>query len=161
VIVWLTDNVPNVPSEWMRKHNGKSLAESSLHTEMDAMQRLLETGTVVSCLLERSAMSNFMMVLSTRNPLFAMPRKRSKYADQTGGQVMKSGKEDVATKLVDLIDQIRTRYSLAYRPSDQPAGQFCQIKLKVSPDSIVKAKRGTTGGEQVHPGPPWSRNAVL
>ena len=56
---------------------------------------------------------------------------------------MKSSKEDVATKLADLIDQIRTRYSLGYRPSaERPAGTFCQIKLTVSPDSIVKAKRG-------------------
>ena len=147
VIVWLTDNVPNVPSDWPRKHEGKSL--ESLHTEADAIQRLFETGTVVSSLLERSAMSNVMTVMFTKNPLFATRRKHHppgdvyKYADQTGGQVMKSSKEDVATKLADLIDQIRTRYSLGYRPSaEQPAGRFCQIKLTVSPDSIVKAKRG-------------------
>jgi len=136
VIVWLTDNVPNVPSD-------------GVHTEADAIRRLFETGTVVSCLLERSAMSNVMTALFTKNPIFAMRRKHHppgdvyKYAEQTGGQVMKSSKEDVATKLADLIDQIRTRYSLGYRPSvERPAGTFCQIKLTVSPDSIVKAKRG-------------------
>jgi hypothetical protein len=136
VIIWLTDNVPNVPHEGVR-------------TEADAIRRLFETGTVVSCLLERSAMSNVAMALYTKNPLFAMRRKHHppgdvyKYAEQTGGQVMKSSKEDVATKLADLIDQIRTRYSLGYRPSaEQPAGKFCQIKLTVSPDSLVKAKRG-------------------
>ena len=136
VIIWLTDNVPNVPHEGVR-------------TEEDAIRRLFETGTVVSCLLERSAMSNVMTALFTKNPLFAMRRKHHppgdvfKYAEQTGGQVMKSSKEDVASKLADLIDQIRTRYSLGYRPSaEQAAGTFCQIKLTVSPDSIVKAKRG-------------------
>ena len=55
---------------------------------------------------------------------------------------MKSGKEEVAAKLADLIDQIRTRYSLGYRASvDQPPGKFCEIKLIVSTD-VVKAKRG-------------------
>jgi Ca-activated chloride channel family protein len=144
VIVWLTDNVPNVPSE------------PSLHTEIDALHELLESGTVVSSLLERSAMSNTFMVLYTKNPVFAAVRKHHppgdvyKYAEQTGGQVMKSSKEEVAAKLADLIDQIRTRYSLGYRSSvDQPPGKFCEIKLSVSTDVVkregqvvVKAKRG-------------------
>jgi VWFA-related protein len=144
VIVWLTDNVPNVPSA------GKA------HTEIEALHELLESGTVVSALLERSAMSNAMTVLYSKNPIFAMGRKHNppgdvyKYAEQTGGQVMKSGKEEVAAKLADLIDQIRTRYSLGYRaPVEQPSGKFCEIKLKVSPDVlkregqvVVKAKRG-------------------
>ena len=88
---------------------------------------------MVSCLLERSAMSNIMTALYSKNPLFAMGRKHHppgdvyKYAEQTGGQVMKSSKEDVATKLADLIDQIRTRYSLGYRPSaEQSAGTFAR-----------------------------------
>ena len=144
VIVWLTDNVPNVPSE------------SKLHTEIDALHELLESGTVVSSLLERSAMSNTFTVLYTKNPIFAGVRKHHppgdvyKYAEQTGGQVMKSGKEEVAAKLADLIDQIRTRYSLGYRSSvDQPPGKFCEIKLNVSTDVVkregqvvVKGKRG-------------------
>lgn len=144
VIIWLTDNVPNIPSE------------SNLHTEVDALRELLESGTVVSALLERSAMSNTMMVLFSKNPLFAMGRKHHppgdvyKYAEQTGGQVMKSGKEEVAAKLADLIDQIRTRYSLGYRASvDQPPGKFCEIKLKISANVVkregqvvVKAKHG-------------------
>jgi VWFA-related protein len=144
VIVWLTDNVPNVPSK------------PNLHTEIDALHELLESGTVVSSLLERSAMSNTFMVLYTKNPVFATVRKHHppgdvyKYAEQTGGQVMKSSKEEVAAKLADLIDQIRTRYSLGYRSSvDQPPGKFCEIKLNVSSDVVkregqvvVKAKRG-------------------
>jgi VWFA-related protein len=146
VIIWLTDNVPNVPPASVRR----------LHTEIDALHELLESGTVVSSLLERSAMSNMFMALYTKNPMFAMRRKHHppgdvyNYAEQTGGQVMTSGKEEVAVKLADLIDQIRTRYSLGYRASvDQPAGKFCEIKLRVSPDIVkregqvlVKAKHG-------------------
>jgi VWFA-related protein len=154
VIVWLTDNVPNVPSD--RRGNRKDVSVDRLHTEIDALQELLETGTVVSSLLEFSAMSRTMAVLFTKNPIFAARRKHYppgdvyKYAEQTGGQVMKSGKEEVAAKLADLIDQIRTRYSLGYRASvEQPAGTFCEIKLQVSTDVVkregqvvIKAKRG-------------------
>jgi len=144
VIVWLTDNVPNIPSQ------------SGLHTEIEALHELLESGTVVSSLLEFSAMSHTFSALYTKNPIFAARRKHHppgdvyKYAEQTGGQVMKSGKEEVAAKLADLIDQIRTRYSLGYRASaEQPPGKFCEIKLQVSTEVvkregqvIVKAKRG-------------------
>jgi VWFA-related protein len=154
VIVWLTDNVPNVPSD--KRGNRKSVSVDRLHTEVDALHELLESGTVVSSLLEFSAMSRTMTVLFTKNPIFAARRKHYppgdvyKYAEQTGGQVMKSGKEEVAAKLADLIDQIRTRYSLGYRASaDQPPGKFCEIKLNVSRDVVkregqvvVKAKRG-------------------
>jgi VWFA-related protein len=143
VIVWLTDNVADIPSE-------------RVHSEADAFQKLLETGTVVSSLLESSALSHIGMVLFNKNPMFAMARKHHplgdvyKYASETGGQVMKSNKEDVATKLALLIDQIRTRYSRGYRSTvEHPAGQFCEIKLKVSTaiekregQTVVKAKRG-------------------
>jgi VWFA-related protein len=91
VIIWLTDNVPNLPSEWMRKHFGKSLPAGQLHTESDALRQLFETGTVVSSLLERSAMSDFFLVVGKKNPMFAIGRKLDlpgdvyKYAGETGG----------------------------------------------------------------------------
>jgi len=156
VIIWLTDNVPNVPSEFMRRHFGKSVPAGGLHTESDAFQKLFETGAVVSSLVERSAMSDFFIVVAKRNPMFALGRMHNppgdvyKYTAETGGQVMTSNKQDVAAKLAALIDQIRTRYSLGYRPAaDPPAGKFCEIKLSVSPEVVkregqlqVKAKRG-------------------
>ena len=154
VIIWLTDNVPNIPSGGAAENLAKK--GLTLHTEADAFRRLFETGTVVSSLLERSAMSNTFLVLYSKNPLFAGARKHHppgdvfKYADQTGGQVMKSGKSEVAEKLADLIDQIRSRYSLGYRaPAAKAPGSFYEIKLKIVPEVarregqiIVKAKRG-------------------
>ncbi len=74
VIVWLTDNVPNVPSEFMRKRFGSSVPAGTLHTESDAFQKLFETGTVVSSLVERSAMSDFFLVVQKKNPLLAAGR---------------------------------------------------------------------------------------
>lgn len=156
VIIWLTDNVPNVPSEFVRRHFGKSIPAGSLHSESDAFQQLFETGTVVSSIVERSAMSDFFLVFQKKNPLLAMGRMHNppgdvyKYTRETGGQVMTSGKQEVAMKLAELIDQIRTRYSLGYRPAaDLPAGKFCEIRISMSPEVekregqlLVKAKRG-------------------
>ena len=155
-IIWLTDNVPNVPSDWVLRHWGKSVPPGGLHSETDAFQQLFETGTVACSLLELSAMSRMFMVLTNKNPFLAAGRKHHppgdvyKYAAQTGGLVMKSSKEEVAAKLAALIDQIRMRYSLGYRPSsEQPPGKFCEIRLKVAPEverregqPVVKTKRG-------------------
>jgi hypothetical protein len=142
-IIWLTDNVPNVPG-------------SKQHSEKEAFHEVFETGTVISALIERSAMSDTFMVAYTKNPLFAPFRMKNppgdvyKYASATGGEVMKSSKEDVSTKLAQLIDEIRTRYTLGYYPSvKQPKDKFCEIKLRIKPETekrlgkmIVRTKKG-------------------
>lgn len=142
-IIWLTDNVPNIPSE----HE---------HSEQDAFHQVYETGTVISTLLERSAMSDFFTVTFSKNPMFAGFRKHNppgnvyKYADGTGGDVMKSNKDEVSAKLAQLIDQIRTQYTIGYYPSvQQPKGGFCEIKLQIKPEIekregrlLVRTKKG-------------------
>src|SRR5262249_56930393 len=54
VIIWLTDDVPNIPSEEVRMRSGRSMPEGALHSEKDAMLELLRTGTTVCTLLKRS-----------------------------------------------------------------------------------------------------------
>jgi hypothetical protein len=140
VIIWLTDNVPNVPSEHMRAEHGKSVAPGQLHTEQDAFNELFESGSVVCGLLQRSTLSKLATVLYTKNPLFAAQRHSAppgdlyKYAEQTGGEVLRASKADMSNKLAELIDHIRTRYSIGYRPAvEQPEGKFCKIKLVIAP----------------------------
>lgn len=84
--------------------------------------------------------SNLANVFFKKNPMFAISRKHHppgdvyKYAEQTGGEVMRSDKDEVSIKLAELIDHIRTRYSFGYRPSvEQPQGRFCKIKLALAP----------------------------
>ncbi|HEY1966036.1 MAG TPA: hypothetical protein VGG59_13940, partial [Acidobacteriaceae bacterium] len=140
---WLTDNVPNIPSE-------------REHSEKDAFREALETGTVISALLERSAFSDFAIATFSKNPLFAVARKHNppgdvyQYAERTGGDVMKSSKDEVSTKLAQLIDEIRSRYTLGYYPSlKQPKGKFCEIKLQIRAETqkregrlVVRTKQG-------------------
>ncbi len=128
-IIWFTDNVPNIPS-------------AKQHSEKDGFREVLETGTVVFTLLERSAASDFFMVSFSRNPMFAPFRMHDppgdvhKYAERTGGEVMKSSKDEVSTKLGQMIDEIRTRYTIFYYPSvKQPKGAFCRIKVRIRPET--------------------------
>ena len=143
VIIWLTDNVPNIPAD--REHG-----------EKDAFRAAFETGTVISALLERSAFSDLAMVTFSKNPMFAAMRKHNppgdvyQYAERTGGDVTKSSKGEVSTKLAQLIDEIRSRYTLGYYPSvKQPKGKFCEIKIQIRAETqkregrlVVRTKQG-------------------
>jgi Ca-activated chloride channel family protein len=136
-LIWFTDNVPNIPG-------------SKQHSEKEAVREIYESGTVVFSLLERSAASDFFMVSFSKNPVFAPLRMQNppgdvhKYAEHTGGEVMKSSKEEVAAKLARMIDEIRTRYTLAYYPSTQhPKGTFCQVKVRIRPDTEKRVGKAT------------------
>jgi VWFA-related protein len=124
-IIWLTDNVPNIPF-------------GPVHTEQVALHEVFETGTMVSAIVERSGLSDAFLVGYSKNPLLAPLRMHNppgdvyKYAEDTGGEVMKSSKDEISAKLAKLIDDLRTRYTLAYYPSaSQPKGKFCEIKLQI------------------------------
>jgi len=154
VIIWLTDDVPNVPSEEIRMHYGRSLRERELHTEREAMRQALQTDTVVCTLLKRSDISE--REDSSRSSskiverMLYPPGDVYKYAQATGGEVVESSGEKLKLKLAQLIDDLRQRYTLSYHPSAQkPAGRFCAIKIKLSPavlksygKMVVAAKTG-------------------
>lgn len=157
VILWLTDNVPNIPSEEIRWQYGRSVPEGSLHTEPEALARLFKTDTAVFTLLQRSEISEFEFMRTFHDPMFMLNRRQYppgdvfKYTQQTGGEVLESySAKKVAAKMAELIDQIRTRYALGYHPqADHDQGRFREIRLEVSPEVqnregklIVETKRG-------------------
>ena len=142
-----SEHQPNIPSESTRKLLGPIAAIGDVHTEKEALNELLESEIMVSSIVERSSLSVLANVFFKKNPAFALARKHHppgdvyKYAEQTGGEVMKSGKDEVSRKLGELIDHIRTRYSFGYRPSvEQQPGKFCKITLTVAPK--VKKREG-------------------
>src|SRR5437879_5661901 len=58
VIIWLTDNVPNIPSENdIAPRYRKSLKGAMPHTQQEAMQKLFQTSTVVCSLVKQSEIS--------------------------------------------------------------------------------------------------------
>src|SRR5258708_16191725 len=84
-IIWLTDNVPNSPSE-------------GVHTEKDAFREVFETETLISALLERSAFSDFAIVAFSKNPRFVLspshtpPPDLHKHTEPPCGQTITSSK---------------------------------------------------------------------
>lgn len=157
VIIWLTDNVPNVPSEEIRSHYGKSISQDSLHSESDAFAQLFKTGAAVFTLLQRSYISEMEWMRNLNHPMEILYRRQYppgdvyKYTQQTGGQVLESyGGKKVSVKMAQLIDQIRTRYALGYHPTaDNQKGKFREIRLEIAPEvlkregkMIVETKKG-------------------
>jgi len=157
VILWLTDNVPNIPSEEVRRQYGRSVPEGSLHTEKEAMAELFKTGAAVFTLLQQSEISENEYTRHRSDSMFILSRLQYppgdvfKYTQQTGGEVVESySTRKVALAMAGLIDQIRTRYALGYHPrDDDPQPTFRQIRLEIAPEVqnregklIVETKKG-------------------
>jgi len=154
VIIWLTDDVPNIPTEEIRMHYGRSLHGGDLHTEQEAMRQALQTDTVVCTLIKRSDISEMEDSRGSSSKVVERmlypPGDVYKYAQATGGEVVESSGKKLQIKLAELIDDLRQRYTLSYHPSARkPAGRFCAIKIKLSPAvlksygrMVVAAKKG-------------------
>jgi VWFA-related protein len=154
VIIWLTDDVPNIPSEdSVPLRYRTSLKGAMPHSQAEAVRHLLQTSTVVCSLLKQSDLS-----VSEESGLMSKPAERMlhppgevyKYASVTGGQVIEFKKKELQEKLTLLIDDLRMRYTLGYHPSAQkPKGKYCAIKVKLVPETkkaignvVVEARQG-------------------
>lgn len=156
VILWFTDNVPNVPSDEVKARMGKSLSGKELHTEKQALEQLFRTGTVVCTLLKRSMMSDLeearyrTEVADRINRMRNPPGDVYQYAKATGGVVVESSEKKSPAKLAELIDDLRLRYTLGYNPSvAKPQGTFCNIKVELAPEVkklqknlVIEARQG-------------------
>ena len=154
VIIWLTDNVPNIPSEdAIPLRYRKSLNGAMPHTQAEAIRKLLRTNTVVCSLVKQSDLSvtgEYGLRAKPAERMLHPPGEVYKYATATGGQVIEFKKKELNEKLALLIDDLRMRYSLGYHPSAQkPKGKYCAIKVKLAPDAkksvgnvVVEARQG-------------------
>jgi hypothetical protein len=58
----------------------------------------------------------------------------NEYAEMTGGSVLHTSKDDVADRLSVLLDALRQRYTLGYRPSvEKPVGTLCKVSVSLTP----------------------------
>jgi VWFA-related protein len=119
VLVWLTDGSANAQN---RQH---------LRTREEATDKLLHSGVVSSALIEHSASGDAIIAMA----YLAGGRMGdvNRYADLTGGPVLKTSKPEVAATLAALIDELRQRQTLGYKPNQtKPAGSYCKLKLQLS-----------------------------
>jgi VWFA-related protein len=142
VVIWLTDNLPNVPMARTYLSDGEKTA---VHTEKEAIRSAHESGAVVAPLLLRSAMAVAMVapVLAFEAPFRHShpPGDANKYAELTGGQAIHLGGKRVDERLSELIDDLRSRYAIGYRPTDEkPPGTFCKVQVSLSPNGALRPK---------------------
>ena len=93
---------------------------------------------MVSALIDRTAATDMTLIALDANPLAMLFGGRTgdirKYAEMTGGPVLDTSKKEIAARLAALVDQIRLRYTLGYKPSNpKPEGTFCQLRLQLNP----------------------------
>jgi hypothetical protein len=106
-----------------------------LHSQQEAMTRLLQSGAVVSALIDRTAETNRAIMES------AMGGTRlgdiDQYAKATGGLVMGTSTREAADRLALLIDRMRARYTLGFKPTRvEPQGKFCKLSLQLNPEFL-------------------------
>lgn len=134
VLVWLTDGTANEQNSMTQASIGQHSA-AHLHSQQEAMTKLLQSGAVVSALIDRTAETNRAIGES------AMGGTRlgdiDQYAKATGGLVMSTGTREAADRLALLIDQMRARYTLGFKPTRvEPQGKFCKLSLQLNPEFL-------------------------
>lgn len=125
VILWLTDNLPNRPPK-------------SAHTEADALAQLFEHDIAVFGLMMQSTEGK---VLGFVNVFMRGAGDINKYAERTGGEVIKAEKENVDQRMAEVIDRVRARYTLGYVSTNarQQAG-FRRLRVRVA--NAVEKREG-------------------
>lgn len=132
VVLWLTDNIPNRPPQ-------------SVHTENEAFAALLRHDISVSGLLLQNAESKLLNVtklfMRGAGDLF-------KYAERTGGEVIKAETENVNQRLAEVIDRVRARYTLGYISNHPTASAgFRRLRVQVAPAVEQREGRVTLRGK--------------
>ena len=115
VILWLSDNLPNRPPP-------------AAHTEKEALDQLFENDIAVFGVMLQSTEGKFIN-------LFGRPKGSGnmfKYAEQTGGEIIKAETEQVSQRVADIIERMRARYALGYVSSNSGAG-FRRIRVQLAP----------------------------
>ena len=119
VQVWVTDGSAN------DQDGQRAMAHSApavLHTEHEADEALLRSGVVVSALIEKSTLHG--------SGRFGDVER---LAAETGGPVLYATEGDAAARFATLLDALRARYTLGYKPTDErPAGTVCKLRVGLS-----------------------------
>ncbi len=143
VILWLTDNLPNVPASFNLRDHDAGLQGAPPHTEEEAIRRLHESGTVVMPLLLKDRLWAVFgeLTVARESPYRKQypPGDAHKYAELTGGFAAAMRGKGVDQRLAEVIDSLRSRYTIGYRPAqDKPPGTFCRVNVALAPGAPLR-----------------------
>jgi VWFA-related protein len=127
VIIIITDNIA-----------------TSFGMEKRIEEKLLDSGTVVYGLIVRGAIGKVFNIVS-----LGQIKAVDDYVKQTGGEIFGASKNEVDTKLGVVIDRLRARYAIGFRPTNATAtDEFHPVEIKLTPvpkrkeKPVVVTKRG-------------------
>jgi VWFA-related protein len=149
VLVWLTDGTANIPSDEMRAQHGR-LAPAYVHTEKEARRALLASGAVVTALIEESELTEREVMRARFDAKDLLQRSAfppgdiRRFADLTGGTVVSEPGRKTAARLAQLLDELRARYTIGYRPlMERKAGTYCAVRVELAPESAARLGKVT------------------
>jgi VWFA-related protein len=122
IILWLSDNLPNRPPQ-------------TAHSEKDALDQLFENDIGVYGVMMQTREGKFLN-------WFGRPKGSGdmfKYAEQTGGEIIKAETKSVSQRVAEIIARMRARYALGYVSSNSGAG-FRRIRVQVK--AAVEQREG-------------------
>jgi len=126
--IWLTDGTANLETPQNLARHGLH-ARRPLHTAAETRKSLSDSGTVVAPLIETSALSTFPHLDED-----GRTGDIERYANLTGGPIAHSNGDEILPKLAALINTLRQRYTLGYKPSKpRKPGTLCHLTLQLSP----------------------------
>jgi VWFA-related protein len=125
-IIVITDNLSNQP-------------EGHGHSQKEALEELRENGSVVSSLVVGDFAA---MVKEYKSRDKILDDVVGTYVNDTGGINLPANQSDATVRLAELIDRLRTRYSLAYYSTNEKRDQkLRKINVKLSPAAAQHQSR--------------------
>jgi len=93
------------------------------------MDELFDSGTVVYGLIVQAAFGKLFKVMS----LGQLSKGVNAFVERTGGEIVGADKKEVDAKLGFVIDRLRARYQLGFRPVNiSDDGKFRLVEIKIS-----------------------------
>jgi VWFA-related protein len=128
VIIVVTDNIAITDSK----------------EEKQILEELFDSGTVVYGLIVRAVIGKVFNVV-----FLGTIHGVNHFVEQTGGEILGAGKNEVDARLAVVIDRLRARYAIGFRPTEKAGkDEFRPVEIKVSAASkrkekpVVLTKRG-------------------
>jgi VWFA-related protein len=126
--------------------------------EQDVTDRVYDSGSVVCGVVVKSDTPKSLTIFdrSEKNDPFRRRVNLGKYVDDTGGEIQIVPVIEVNQRLTELIDHLRTRYSIGYTSTNANLdGKFRRVKLALTKDTlkrrndlVVRTRQGYYGRER-------------
>jgi len=140
VIITITDNV-----SWDYYNSGV--------TEKELADYILESGSMVCGLIVEGSLSRVEKIFRRGRDGKDIYRRRmtiDPFANSSGGETIKAATPEINSRLAQLIDHLRTRYTLGFSPKrEQIDGGYRQLRLILTPqtqnrlgDVLIKSRQG-------------------